>query len=40
MPKRRIKTITIVILGAVVGMLIYSIYAPVFSLGDALPVAL
>ncbi|NLT70653.1 MAG: type II secretion system F family protein [Verrucomicrobiaceae bacterium] len=31
-----IEPITIVILGTLVGLLIYAIYAPVFSLGDAL----
>ncbi len=31
-----IEPVTIVILGSMVGMLIYAIYAPVFSLGDAL----
>lgn len=31
-----IEPITIIVLGAMVGMLIYAIYAPVFSLGDAL----
>ena len=31
-----IEPITIVILGSMVGLLIYAIYAPVFSLGDAL----
>ncbi|MDF1742008.1 MAG: type II secretion system F family protein, partial [Verrucomicrobiales bacterium] len=31
-----IEPVTIVILGSMVGLLIYAIYAPVFSLGDAL----
>ena len=31
-----IEPITIIILGTMVGLLIYAIYAPVFSLGDAL----
>ncbi|MEX2578573.1 MAG: type II secretion system F family protein [Verrucomicrobiales bacterium] len=31
-----IEPVTIIVLGAMVGLLIYAIYAPVFSLGDAL----
>ncbi len=31
-----IEPVTIVLLGSMVGMLVYAIYAPVFSLGDAL----
>ena len=31
-----IEPVTIVLLGSMVGFLVYAIYAPVFSLGDAL----
>ena len=31
-----IEPVTIVILGGMVGMLVYAIYAPIFSLGDVL----